>query len=530
MRTTRSLGILSIALALAAGLLHQTPVRAGTDSAAARGVIFAALNNGYLYRNNGNGWQEADNGLPTGTDITAITVAVDGHTVYAGTRGAGVYLSTDSGNNWQDDNAGNGDLQSSTIVGFGIDAGHGQGVYAVTADDWLFYSPNYGYDWSPSALPTSDTITAFAMDAQRPSTMLVGTDTAGIFRSTDAGANWYSVSDASFGTVNGMAFNPRSSDVAFAATANGMYQTIDGGASWQADQRGIAEGLAFQSVAVDPKTGSRVVAGTSDGALYRSIDGGTTWSRTGGAGGRPITALLFDPTSPTVVFGGTSDGDVSLNGYDNGRIWYYNSTPFGADNGVLALAGNGRPASPVDAVPPPYGNPTGVRYFSETHHTVRGQFLRFYNAYGNLKIFGLPLTEAFAEGGQTVQYFERARLAYVHGRIVVGALGSQVSAGRYFYTVGCCGTPGSSLWFRQTGHSLSGNFLSFWKSHHGSLLFGLPISQPLYERNGDGTGRTYLVQYFQNARMEYHPELGGTRNVVTLGLLGQQVLHNRGWL
>jgi hypothetical protein len=61
-------------------------------------------------------------------------------------------------------------------------------------------------------------------------------------------------------------------------------------------------------------------------------------------------------------------------------------------------------------------------------------------------------------------------------------------------------------------------------------LFGYPISQPLHEQNGDGTGRTYLVQYFQNARMEYHPELAGTGNVVTLGLLGRQALQQRGWL
>lgn len=62
------------------------------------------------------------------------------------------------------------------------------------------------------------------------------------------------------------------------------------------------------------------------------------------------------------------------------------------------------------------------------------------------------------------------------------------------------------------------------------MLFGPPISEPLYEQNGDGTGRTYLVQYFQNARMEYHPELSGTRYEITLGLLGRQYLRRRGWI
>ena len=62
----------------------------------------------------------------------------------------------------------------------------------------------------------------------------------------------------------------------------------------------------------------------------------------------------------------------------------------------------------------------------------------------------------------------------------------------------------------------AGVFLTFWKSHSGNALFGAPISQPLYEQNGDGTGRTYLVQYFQNARMEYHPELAGTENRIAV--------------
>jgi hypothetical protein len=50
--------------------------------------------------------------------------------------------------------------------------------------------------------------------------------------------------------------------------------------------------------------------------------------------------------------------------------------------------------------------------------------------------------------------------------------------------------------------------------------FGPPISAPLYEQNGDGTGRSCLVQCFANARMEYHPELRATRYAVSLGLLG----------
>jgi len=38
------------------------------------------------------------------------------------------------------------------------------------------------------------------------------------------------------------------------------------------------------------------------------------------------------------------------------------------------------------------------------------------------------------------------------------------------------------------------------------------------------------VQYFQDARLEYHPELAGTDNEVQLGLIGRQYLQKIGLL
>ncbi len=67
---------------------------------------------------------------------------------------------------------------------------------------------------------------------------------------------------------------------------------------------------------------------------------------------------------------------------------------------------------------------------------------------------------------------------------------------------------------------------------HGTdrVSFTSPQSASRCEQNGDGTGRTYQVQYFENARTEYHPELAGTRYEVELGLVGKEALQRRGWL
>ncbi len=45
-----------------------------------------------------------------------------------------------------------------------------------------------------------------------------------------------------------------------------------------------------------------------------------------------------------------------------------------------------------------------------------------------------------------------------------------------------------------------------------------------------GSGRTYLVQWCANGRLEAHPEQTDARYQVQLGLVGKQALRQRGWL
>jgi vancomycin resistance protein YoaR len=58
-------------------------------------------------------------------------------------------------------------------------------------------------------------------------------------------------------------------------------------------------------------------------------------------------------------------------------------------------------------------------------------------------------------------------------------------------------------------------------------VFGYPISEEFGEINAID-GRPYLVQYFERARFEYHPEYAGTRYQVLLGQLGDEYARSRG--
>lgn len=73
-----------------------------------------------------------------------------------------------------------------------------------------------------------------------------------------------------------------------------------------------------------------------------------------------------------------------------------------------------------------------------------------------------------------------------------------------------------SQFFPQTGYTVQGSFLDYWKKHGGLFTFGYPITAKFEE---DG----YQVQYFERTRFEYHPENIGTQYEVLLGLLGKEL-------
>jgi hypothetical protein len=76
--------------------------------------------------------------------------------------------------------------------------------------------------------------------------------------------------------------------------------------------------------------------------------------------------------------------------------------------------------------------------------------------------------------------------------------------------------PAPSQYFPETGHTVSGRFLEFWRSNGGLPVFGYPIGEQHEE-----SGRQ--VQYFERQRFELHPENARPYDVL-LGLLGSERL------
>ncbi len=158
--------------------------------------------------------------------------------------------------------------------------------------------------------------------------------------------------------------------------------------------------------------------------------------------------------------------------------------------------------------------------FAETGYCLHGVFLRYWRVNGGLGQFGYPVTPEVLEGGHTVQYTERARLElHDGGAILLGLLGRSITNGRTDAPFRQTTSRVGERFFVETRHNLAAPFLDYWQTRGGLAVYGYPISEAFTE-SSPADGRTYLVQYFERNRLEYHPER--PTDPVQLGLLGAQ--------
>ena len=261
--------------------------------------------------------------------------------------------------------------------------------------------------------------------------------------------------------------------------------------------------IAMPAIPASAANGSRYYSQTGHWARGAFLD---FFDRHGGVGifGYPLTEEFLE------------DG-MTVQYFEKSRFEWrpWNPDPYKVELTLLGYKIHG----PADPPVTNWANPWywGQRYFPETGHVVSGAFLSFFNSYGNLTVFGYPITEQFVvENGITIQYFQRARMELYPGdsRVYLGNLGWEW-LNRQPKWPGTMPTPAPShvRYFPETGHNVQGAFLDYWNTRGQLDIFGYPISEEFTEG-----GRT--VQYFQRVRMEWHPQNPDPWKV-QLGLLGE---------
>jgi hypothetical protein len=498
----------------------------------AGGVLLLGTGNSGLYRSSDGGatWQPSDAGLPIGGVWQVLSDPAHVNVAYVTT--GSVFRTGDAGVHWRQITGlpSNGagvtalSIRSNLLLAAGSAAivdGNGRGVvasslsavpggaprqivavgdrlvYAVGADGTLYLHGDLpwlqGASWQPlrGGLPTGP-ISAFTYvpDTARAETMCPMLE----------------------GCV-----------VLYAGvTGHGLWQSLDSGRSWSqetAERDALPTNATIDALLT---TDLRTTYAAVDGlGLYRSRQSGQFWKPA--RAGPPVTFTALAQFGATIVAASRGYGIQLFDASATAFSW--RQAAVGIPQGAvgISLANVATTIAPIARLATLPGSCTTV-----VRMQLCGPFRDFYTANRPpLLLFGNPITPAeyaTSDPRLIVQYFDRARFEYRPGTatgVRLTPLGRLLTATRHFAKVP---PAAGDMYIARTGFSIGGVFLAFWKKHGGAQTLGYPISPVLREPNGDGTNRAYILQYFENARLEVHPEQSNTPFSIELGLLGRQYL------
>ena len=231
------------------------------------GRYFAAADDA-IYRSvdQGRTWARWGRGISPGSARTLSVDPVVPYRLYAGTAGAGAFVSTNGGATWRRMSDPFGGL---TIAGF-APASHPGACYAASLGHGV--------------LDNNALVTGLKGGVETALTSIV------VFQVVP---------------------DPSDPKVLYAATGGaGVVTSRDGGEHWATSNRGLKD-LFVLSLAIDPSNPRRLYAGTSTGGVFASANGGVTWAPLNtGLWNPKVTALNVDPSSPQTVYAGTEGGGL----------------------------------------------------------------------------------------------------------------------------------------------------------------------------------------------------------------------------
>ena len=282
--------------------------------------LFAGTQKG-LFRStdNGSSWTPANAGLPAPI-VSALVATGGGGTLVAGLPGPGTYASTDNGATWTKlGNMPHGNVNCLVSDGTDLIAGAGDGISRST---------DSGVTWVKA---DSGLIFNYVLSLCKSGTRFVAGTMGGAFVSTDTGQSWR-LADAGLVSSSVTCLAMDGSMVVAGTDGGGVYRSSNNGMVWES----ISAGLSDQRLRSLLANGPTLFAGTWD-LVYRSTDHGLTWHEANI--GRPmkmVNALVA--AGPSLFAAG--DGGVWLSS-DNGSSWTSASTGLPANAYVYCMTVNG---------------------------------------------------------------------------------------------------------------------------------------------------------------------------------------------
>ena len=230
-------------------------------------------------------WQVLPN-LPN-TQFTAIVFSPaysQDQTIYAATLTSGLFRSTNTGTSWSE--------IGTTQLGAGVQSvalsanfANDNTLFATTATT-IYKSVDRGNTWynipAPSGATSTLTVIAESPNYAVDKTILLGTTSNGIYKSSNGGGAWSSVTSALTSQVTALIFSPSfsSDQTAFAATyGSGFLVSTNSGVTWLAANSKITD-LNATSIALSPSflTDSTLWISTAVNGVYQSSNRGASWT------------------------------------------------------------------------------------------------------------------------------------------------------------------------------------------------------------------------------------------------------------
>lgn len=257
-----------------------------------------------------------------------------------------VYKTRDHGKTWKNLTGG---MSHSRVISMVIDPKLPANVFLGTKGDAVYKSYDGGRHWSPQRTGLDDvTITSVvhqlvvAPDNHRH---LYAATSMGVFETRDGGKSWEKRMDGMKEVlmVVSIDVDPNHAQVLYAGTSGGVYKSVNGARSWEKVNAGLippdvlksSRALGVTRIRIDPHQEERVYAATLRG-IFKTTNGGTSWTRIGeDLPDQMISELLLDPVTPDVVYVASREGVHKS--VDGGMTWQAMNTGLQSLN-IRALA------------------------------------------------------------------------------------------------------------------------------------------------------------------------------------------------
>jgi photosystem II stability/assembly factor-like uncharacterized protein len=225
----------------------------------------------------------------------------------------------------------------------------------------VWKTTDLGQAWAPvaDALP-SLAIAAIAIDPTTPSRVYVATEGAGIFRSEDDGVSWTALPNSPNAEVRWgvMLVHPADRNVLYVNSGSGVHRSRDFGATWQL----VLPGGRVTDMVMDVMSPATLYAAREGNGLHRTTNGGDLWTPLTNGLPSAASTTLFHITlaicrnAPRNLYAGftTLSGLQLFRSSDAGDTWTSQALP--ADNLFNDVIG-------VDPVDPHFAYVTGARIY-----------------------------------------------------------------------------------------------------------------------------------------------------------------------